>query len=196
MNFPLKLNKENTPCPEEWKKKLENKTVFLLNTHFTIGSQSGLDLYSNEGLEIFDIFNKNLNIALIWRPHPMTRTVLKVYSPEKYEIFKKMLDMIENSSNMVMDFNDTYAASFVYSDALISEFSSIIDQYILMDKPILQFVDKPLEKALMDFSNGIDTYRDNREFLRKNYQALADGFCGKRVAQKVVEDFNKEISSN
>ena len=136
-DYPMSLNKDNTPIPEAWYSKLNGKKVFLWNTHFSL-STCGSQVLGEKSAEFIKYFIKNPDIALIWRPHPMLETVIKTYySEEEWNYYVKLKRIVEKSSNIVIDTNDSYAASFVWSDALISDFSTLADQYIFMNKPVL-----------------------------------------------------------
>lgn len=214
-DYPLRLNKNNTPCPKKWKKKLKTRKVFLLNTHFTRITE-GETPFANI-TNIIDIFIKKQNVALIWRPHPMAETVIKLYTPHLYPIYKQIIKEIESSENIVIDNYATYDNAFVWSDALISGGSSIDVQYILMDKPcgnimfkskeeiynVFYSIDKlwdytkqtymnsckELEEFVDSICAGSDPTAEGRKFLREKFLNLADGNVGKRVVQKVIEDY-------
>jgi len=215
---PLHIVKENTPCPEDWKSKIEGRKVFLWNTHFNL--ELDVKLYVERCNEIISIFKKNKKIALIWRPHPMTETIVKLYHPEFKKDFEALKNSVINAENMMMDTNPTYDAGFVYSDALISNYSSLADQYILLDKPVLITTFQPIAEAReyyattdglydmgllplayakndkKDFidkiANGIDEWAAKRKEFLNEYFALADGNCGERVAKKILDDFREE----
>ena len=217
-DYPMKLSKENTPCPEEWKTKINGRKVFLWNTHFSANT-SGSD-FLNKGEEFLNIFIKNKNIALIWRPHPMTETILKLYMSDSLSKYNALKEKILKSENIVMDTEATYDAAFVYSDALITDLSSLIEQYLLMDKPVLMSTNKPISEAreiyavvdgLYDFSKipfanaindkkdfvekiskNIDDWKNERAELIEKYFELADGKCGERVTEKILKVFKEE----
>lgn len=217
-DYPISLNKINTPCPKDWKSKLRGK-VFLWNTHFSLSNQ-GFNIFE-EGKKFIDLFLKNDNISLIWRPHPMTESIIKLYAPEKLSIYQNMIATIKNSSNIVIDDSPKYDSAFVWSDALISDFSSLVDQYILMNKPFAYISNLSLEDTyakyktsdnLFDFSkvhfiNSIemaedfinsvvannDFTKENREYLKNTYFKYADGNAGKRFSDILIRKYKKEV---
>lgn len=217
-DYPLKLNKKNTAMPQKWKKKCEGRTVFLWNTHFTSGSRS-INLF-NQGEELLHIIAKNKKAALIWRPHPMTETVIKVYTPEKIPQYKKILKFIADSDNIVIDKNPTYDCAFVWSDALITEVSSLADQYMLTGKPILYASTLnrvkirnrycasatlfdyskvkwgcslgDIEKFISSIQSGIDDNKDDRKYILDKYYPFADGNVGERFTEQLIEKFLEE----
>lgn len=206
-DYPMSLTKENTPCPEEWREKLTGKKVFLLNTHFITPL---LPLYTNR-FGVINYFLKNKDVALIWRPHPMTGPVKKLFDQEQYLIFKEIQKAISNSSNIVIDMNTSYAAAFVWSDAMITVCSSLISQYLLMDKPIiykwlkLNFEDEGdlfeyhklpcsgdeqiLEKWISTIYTGSKTHNENYSYLKEQYYPLADGKIGIKVMNAIIFNY-------
>lgn len=215
---PMKITKENTKCPEEWKEKIKGRKVFLWNTHFTVDT-SGSD-FLNKGEEFLDLFFKNKDIALIWRPHPMTDIIIKLYMSESLPKYNALKEKIAKSENVVIDTEPTYNAAFAYSDALISDLSSLIEQFLLMDKPALMVTAQPIAEArekyecadglydlskipfanaindkkdfIQKISKGIDEWSNQRKEFLSRYFSLADGNCGNRVAERIIESFKEE----
>lgn len=220
-DFPMNFTTDTYPMPEEWKEKIKGKKVFLWNTHFST-QISGSHILTDEVWDFLDIFSQNKNIALIWRPHPMLESVIKIYYGQK-EInqYERIISFIESSSNMIIDKYEIYAYSFLYSDALISDFSTLIEQYLFIKKPVILLAEKSVEEerekfnlndGLFDytkilFSDRIDTIKkficdvcDNNENAWKDqinlistYFPLADGKVGYRLADVLINDLYKEI---
>ena len=217
-DYPMHISKENTPCPEEWKSKISGRKVFLWNTHFSVETK-GSD-FLNKGDEFLNVFIKNKDIALIWRPHPMTETIFKLYMSEQLPKYNALKEKIAKSENIVIDTEPTYDAAFAYSDALISDLSSMLDQFMLMNKPVLMVTSQAISEArekyecadgLYDFakipfanaindkkdfiekiSNGIDEWSDKRKEFLTEYFTLADGKCGERVVESILKAFKDE----
>lgn len=130
--------------PREWKRKLHGK-VFLLNTHlsylpkaFTITGT--INNYATKYLkELMSIFIDNKECSLIWRPHPLSRAMLEGRFRECLGFFNDMEEKINCSSNCIMDNTDDYMIAFQHSDALISTYSSLINEYMVTGKPVMIF---------------------------------------------------------
>ena len=225
-DYPIRLSKNNTYMPDEWKNKLEGKTVFLWNTHFTVDS-SGSQLFTTKAIDFIKIFlNNSENIGLIWRPHPMLETVVKIYYPkEVWQYYTELKETFEKSTNMVIDTFESYDAAFTYSDAMISDRSSMIDQYIFLHKPILILTNQNIEDekkylchdpelcdyTQLEFANTLDMqvafiedvcndkgdiYVDRQESIIQDYFSLADGKCGERAVQMLINELIDEKSFN
>ncbi|MGN0620283.1 MAG: CDP-glycerol glycerophosphotransferase family protein [Porcipelethomonas sp.] len=219
LDYPFKLNKENTPMPSEWKHKIAGKKVFLWNSHFGTPKNT-----LNIGKNFLEFFDSNDDIAMIWRPHPMAESVIKVYNPELHKEYLDFMMLIEGSKNIVIDYNPTYDASFVWSDALLSDYSSVADQYLMMKKPVAFLSYKNAEETrqefytvdgLFDFTkipfcctfeevvsfienicNGNDLWQEDREYLLKKYYPFADGKTGERLTEYIINEFLKELSED
>jgi len=152
-----KYTKENVDMPEEWKEKLEGKKVFLLNTHlnyFPRSFENALKTGNNYAVrfhdEILEAIKDRDDVGLIWRPHPLLKN--KVYDSAKecieyIEYFEKQL--IE-SNNCVIDTYGEYKYSFAYSDAMISTWSSLINEYMITEKPVMIFQGKISEEVIKE----------------------------------------------
>lgn len=214
-DYPMKLNKKNTPCPHDWKKIIDGKKVFLWNSHFSPEYQ-GINILK-DGIEFFKMISQIKDIALIWRPHPMTEVVIKVYYHDELHTYKRMMRIAAESKNIIIDKNSTYDCSFVWSDALITDYSSFADQYLLMDKPIIytstgNAINTKLkyntEDGLFDFSkvqwayslpdiknfindicNENDKFSEARKYLLDNFYPLSDGNAGKRLTDELIKEF-------
>ncbi len=177
----VRSNRSNTPLPSGWECIL-GKKVFLWNTWFGIEGSS-LRFFD----KIFAWFKAHQDCALIWRPHPMTDTVTKLYSPEKYSYWKNCIRAVEGLPNAILDKETSFVPAFVYSDAMISDHGSMPQQYLLMDKPLGWFsISDPtpltgkafvgcewMERtdsisAIMDFLVRIHNGGDRNAVLRSN----------------------------
>ncbi len=144
------INMKSVKAPTEWEKKLKNKKVFLLNTHLSYFTQ-GYSLAEKYGYNfairnheiILDTFLNKNDLGLIWRPHPLMRTMVKDRSPESLEFIDYFTNELNNSNNCVVDTLSDYRTAFEYSDAMISTYSSLINEYMVTGKPILIFRAKP-----------------------------------------------------
>lgn len=145
----------------------------------------------------------------------MTETILKLYKPKgMYEQFQRNVQAVKKAPNMVMDCETSFEASFAYSDAQISDHSSMMHQYLLMDKPLLWFMNLSsamtneefigcewMEQArrcdeIIAFLEHIRQGEDKKAHLRKKTVERdlpqADGRCGERVCETVWEAMHQE----
>lgn len=158
--------------PEIWKSKLEGKKVFLLNTHMSYfpNCSKYKDKYGDYARKYHDEILKVLlnrdDCALIWRPHPLMKTMICGRFPEWIEYIKEIEQKINESSNGVIDNFGDYAYSFGLSDALITTYSSLINEYMVLKKPIMLFQTR-LSPAVVEnapINVNVNYFRFGKEF--------------------------------
>lgn len=146
-----------------------------------IHNETGLSLFDQmEDLEKFSAFLKEQNVLLVLKLHP--------YQAE-LPVFQRKYDNILVLRNKDLEEQDLQLYQVIpYSDALITDYSSIATDYLLLDKPIIFTLDdyeeyaasrgefyppnakdymkgyhvyniKDLEKALCDIVEGKDIYK-------------------------------------
>ena len=204
------LKDRKIKLPTKWK-KLSGKKVFLWNSWYdaTASSQCYFDT-------IIEYFRTHEDCALIWRPHPMTDTVTKLYHPEKYNQYLERIKKVDSMPNAVMDREVSCEAAFYYSDAQISDFSSLMSQYLFLDKPLLwvknhrfemtgeELIDSVwMEKTwdaqgIVDFlertRRGEDRNSQLREQVKQYDLAWSDGKCGERLCNLLFRKLHEEDS--
>lgn len=202
------MGQSPVPLPDGWK-KLDGKTVFLWNSWYDI-SVSSLRYFE----ALMGWFRTHEDCALIWRPHPMSDAVTKLYYPGQYPVYQKMLRWAEDAGNVVLDKEASCLAAFGASHAMVSDYSSLLPQYLLLDKPALwikgnqarftgeEFIDSRwMEQAgrtedilafLERIRNGEDRNASLRGAVRRRDLSLADGHCGERVRDAVLAALNEE----
>lgn len=191
---------------------LENKTIFLWTTNLMkiiYTRHEAIDQIE----ELFNYIDENDEYMLIYRPHPLELEYIKSKAPECYERYAKLVDSIEKRKNIVLDKNPSYYESFNLSDALITDRSSVLIEYMNTKKPILIY-DVGLERKLyeenifdiysnyivgedeMDVQTFISLVKENRdEKLELRLKALEnavvniDGTCGEKTHCNIIEDF-------
>lgn len=197
--------------PAAWMEAIQGKKVFLWNTFYDF---NGSSIHYFEA--IYQWFQTHPDCALVWRTHPMTDTVTKLYYPEEYHTrFQKYVAMTDAAPNMVFDREASYDAAFCCSVAQISDLSSMMFQYLLLDKPVLYietsgrgkveqefiidscWMDRAysaadITKFLDEICQGIDRNEALREMVRQRDIPLADGQCGMRVCEQLWDLMHKE----
>lgn len=217
MDYVVHLKQYPCEIPSAWHPKLQGRTVILWNTWFD-GNASSLELLE----QMLPWFAAHEEFALIWRPHPMSRAVMKLHEPEQYHRLENMMEQVQAGCNMVLDTEAEYGPAFVCSHAQISDFSSMMVQYLLMDKPLLwvQIPGKTLavkeseeqmisnewmEKAknledvlafLQRVQQGADLNRTVRGEVRAQYIPLADGRSAERICEAVWRGLWDETMEN
>ncbi len=197
--------------PAQWEEVIRGRKVFLWNSFYDFNGSS-LPYFP----AIYQWFQTHPDCALIWRAHPMTDTVTKMYYPTQYyQQLREYIALVEAAPNMICDREASYGAAFSCSIAQISDLSSMMFQYLLLDKPVLHIKTSGRGKVSREFiidscwmeqandasditgfldhiCEGIDTNAELRAMVRQRDIPLADGQCGKRVCTVLWEQLHKE----
>ncbi|MGY5239908.1 hypothetical protein [Clostridium tertium] len=211
IDFIISSFKNSNIYPNEWKEKLNGKIVYLLETgclHFINDPFSKIE----ELINILNITNLNKKTALIWRPHPLTKTALAKYRPDLLDFYNNLTEKnIKGKNrlynNVILDETDTYLYAINASDVLISGNSSLLGTYLLTEKKII-FLDKEMpkdsiipENAFYYFYNEKEPWYELTEKINKGDDPLIaarrgiadriyknlDGSCGEKIYSKIKE---------
>lgn len=142
--------------PDEWKKKLAGKKkIILLNTHWSYFMRG--KAYEEQGKSDFAVryhkeFMKAIeerkeDCGLIWRPHPLMLTAMERRMPEKMEYVRELMELIQESDYGVIDDTGNYMNAFACSHALVSTYSTLINEYLITGKPVMIFQTKPTDEG-------------------------------------------------
>lgn len=199
---------------EEMKAYVGDKKVILLSTG--IGDLLNYNDWVSMIDKIITYFNDSENCVLIWRRHPLTTRSILSMVPHMAIEYKNLLEKIESSKNIIMDNNDEVYDSINISDALISDYSSVMHQYIAIEKPVLGLLrDKEIEDdrnycvdyrgvyvynkdtTLEEFEkmviNNEDPKKDERISTLKNSVTNLDGRCGEKIYNHIKEELIEEL---
>lgn len=153
-------SKNATPpvMPTAWAPKLEGRTVFLYNSHHTDDFTTFFDYFE----KLLAFFAEHKEYALIWRPHPLMKSRFcekKLMTERKWN---KLLKKAAAVPNIVCDMSAAYHEAFTFSHALLTDISSLLIEYMFLDRPIL---------LLRRSSDAPDRYKD---YLRPELLAVVE----------------------
>lgn len=212
----IHLKENGMELPRSWLPKIKGKKVILWNTWYD-NSGSSLCYFDT----VIRWFQTHEDCTLIWRPHPMTDTVTKLYYPaETYAQLLQRIALVDEMPNGIYDREVSCDAAFACSDAQVSDYSSLMFQYLLLDKPVLwtkakngangpysgmkdEFIidwrwmeEARNEDEILQFlervRDGKDRNKDMRKMVIQRDVPLADGFCGQRVSQALLDAMRQE----
>lgn len=118
----------------EWEKKIKGKITFMLNTHYdSLFDCNKLNNTPAWLTYLIDYIKNDGELALIWRPHPLTFDFLD----KMPQSLRKLFDMIRSGriNNIILDESENASSAFMYCNAVLSEWSSLISSSIILDKP-------------------------------------------------------------
>jgi hypothetical protein len=151
----LRLDREKPDMPEDWKPILEGKKVFLLIT--SVSTILSYDKVGEKLRKIISLFENRDDIAMIWRPHPLSDSTIKSMRPQLLEEYKALEKRVASSSFGVLDYTPDAEFSMALSDAYIGAgASSLFYMYCVTGKPT----------CAVSFENIVYTDDDYDEALR------------------------------
>ncbi|OPJ64520.1 CDP-glycerol glycerophosphotransferase family protein [Clostridium chromiireducens] len=198
--------------PEEWKEYLEGKKVFLINTSIASTLSPNKNIIKMIQIIISKILS-NDKCAVIWRPHPLLRETLSAIRPEYMDVFNELVEHVSNHKRAVYDISSDMHTAFTFSDALISDTSSVLKLYIVTEKPVLDIIltDEPKKYLTLDWLgvyhyyeglsvekfidiviNVNDYKKDERLSRMKNSVANCDGTSGLHIHKVILEKLLKK----
>lgn len=161
---------------------------------------------------LVDYCKKNKNINLVFRPHPLA---FKNFIEKKEMTEKEVKEYLSNfKENLYYDNSGEYLNTFKDTDILITDFSSIIPEFFLFNKPViftqkdtykkLKYLEKlekvfykvknkkELFKILDDLQKGIDPLKEKRKELAKKILKDYDGKVAYRIKEYIKEDYKNK----
>lgn len=160
---------------------------------------------------IIDFFLSNKNIRLICRPHPyMLRYFIesKLMTQEEQNDF---LSLFEKNKNFYLDQDGDYYYSLREADIVISDYTSLVTEILLQEKPILYCGKRPrFLKELQGIDKCLYYIEDNNELINYLETLLSgdnpkimdiksfsnsilkcdDAIAGERIVDAIVDYYN------
>lgn len=196
----------------------EEKTVILWTPRWS------LDGISNDGTSFFELYNpileyvqNNDSVRLIIRPHPlMFKNFIKNgrLTIQQVESIYKEVDKLKNAE---FDTEFDYLNTVLKADIIISDFSSLLIEYFILNKPVIYCgrtrsfdeIGKKISKTMYllndkkdlsiilenYFANG-DTLKKKRISTRNEIVGLLDGKIGRRIAQEIKKDWQEAFEGS
>ncbi len=149
----------------------------------------------------------NQNIKLITRPHPKAfENYIRRGTYTSEEITEYMAEY-ENCDRLSMDLSPNYFNSLVDADVLIADFTSLIAEYFVLNRPIIYFgnviTDPPIhkemfqsfyhvtswdeaEKVLIQLQNGNDVKKAQRDVAVSAFLKGRSDKAGERIYRIVI----------
>ena len=174
-----------------------------------IHNETGLPIFNTlDDLRSFSTFLKAKDILLVFKLHHLQAEL---------PVFQEKFDNIIVVRDEELHYLGLQLYQFVrFADALISDYSSIAIDYLVMDRPIVFTLDDyeqyaksrglfpenaidympgyhvydeaGLEDALSEIADGIDRYKEERSAIVGQYHTYKDGGSSKRVLKAVGID--------
>ncbi|WP_379137998.1 hypothetical protein [Paenibacillus sp. sgz500958] len=217
----VKAIHEGAPYPEEWKERVEGKTVYLINTGcLFFGNSPFVPL--ERLLDFFNIPRIAENSIVIWRPHPLTKISIMKYAPHFTEFYINLIEKWIKGrdplyNHIIFDETEDYMPALNLADVLISSDGSLLRSYLLTEKKVLfwgeglpkgslipdnvfyQAFDRsePWYELVKKFAAGHDPLADNRKGVAAKVYTNVDGTAGEKVHYVIKKSVLEEsLKSN
>jgi capsular polysaccharide biosynthesis protein len=131
-----KLEQIRERIPATWKAKIAGRKVVLWNTHSFI-ADNNWSTFGTLGDQILEYFQTNRQLLLLWRPHPHFFNSLVNGGVMTSEQVDELIARVTDSENIILDRTPDYLSAFSVADALISDASSLLVEFLLTRQPVM-----------------------------------------------------------
>ena len=189
-----------------WMPTFRKSKIKCISEDYLNDTETGLPLLENEEDFLrFNMFLSKKSIQLIIKIHPLQ---------EEFSFFKKEFSNIKIINNDYLFKNNIQLYQFIpVFDALITDYSSVSTDYLLLDKPIIYLLDdyeeykksrgfypedpiiympgqhvytyEQFEDALTNICLDNDQYCESRRELIPLFHTFQDGYSSKRIAKYI-----------
>lgn len=147
--------------------------------------------------EFLKFAKRNEEISFVFRPHPLTfqNMIEKGYMTETEVTMYKMA--CHEQSNVELDESHDYLLTFIESDILVCDISSIIIEFFLTGKPII-YCRSDIEKT-SDFAQISETFYvcNTWEEIEKNLILLLSGIDPlKSMREQCAKEYRKRVRNS
>lgn len=147
--------REDYPLPKEWKKLLEGKKAVLYNTGVS-GILHGNEQELKKIKDTIAFFAERDDVALWWRPHPLTGGTMQSMRPALVEEYQKIVEEYRASGIGIFDDTADLHRALLWTDMYYGDDSSLVYLYGVQGKPIvMQNIGILTEKMENGQNNGI-----------------------------------------
>ena len=135
------IKRENIFIPEEWQNLImredgTRKKVVLYN--ITINALLKFSELVIDKIEtVLKIFQKNMDIVLLWRPHPLLLSTIRSMRPELYPKFNSIVENYKQERWGIYDDTADIERAIALSDAYYGDWSSVVTLCQVAGKPIM-----------------------------------------------------------
>jgi len=136
--FDRVLNTKREACslPGDWGKLTGNKKVVFYNTSIGAILQGG-EQYLKKLHSVLDTFHSRNDVALWWRPHPLSAETYQSMRPHLLAEYEQIVADYRRGGWGIYDDTPDLNRALAMSDALIGDVSSIMSMYNITGKPAM-----------------------------------------------------------
>lgn len=193
-------------------KQASGRKIVLWNTHHSVSSQDCFSSWSKFGKAVLSYFKNHTDVFLLWRPHPLFKGAMDQYlgRVKAIEFWRKLKSM----NNLYIDEYKSYTAAIAVADLFISDQSSLVKEFVFLNKPIIvtvmdekDIINEDLKKCLylpadvqelfldIDFliGGGQDLKKHYREEYINRINICERNSVAENLLDYVYANINKEL---
>jgi len=131
----LHTRREDFTLPPDWAEQIAGKTVILFNT--SLGALlENTKAYLRKLREVLEVFRASEDIALWWRPHPLSLATMESMRTEEAAEYISIVDGYRRGRWGIYDDSAELHRAIAYSDAYYGDESSLVYLYCATGKPL------------------------------------------------------------
>ena len=135
--FDVSADSQND-IPEEWREFLgQGKKVIFFNTHLRGLMQGKSEQFLRKLEWVFNFFQKQEDVVLLWRPHPLMVETARAMNPEAVEPYLELVDRYRRQKIGIYDDSRELHRAIDLSDAYYGSGSSVVELFRQQGKPVM-----------------------------------------------------------
>ena len=135
--FDVPADSQND-IPEEWREFLgQGKKVIFFNTHLRGLMQGQSEQFLRKLEWVFNFFQKQEDVVLLWRPHPLMVETARAMNPEAVEPYLKLVERYRRQKIGIYDDSRELHRAIDLSDAYYGSGSSVVELFRQQGKPVM-----------------------------------------------------------
>jgi hypothetical protein len=128
--------REDQPLPDAWRRLIGGKKTALYNTNVS-GILAGGEQHLQKLRHVLAAFRAGGDVALWWRPHPLSEATYASMRPDMLEEYKGIVADYRREGWGVYDDTPDLRRAIAWSDAYYGDWSSLVALYWLTGKPLM-----------------------------------------------------------
>lgn len=155
------IDNDITNFPSFWR-VLKDRKICLINSSITC-FLSWQNFLQNLKMLIDELVNQH-SYAVIWRPHPLLESTINSMRTESRHEFIDFLKWFSEQNYCIRDITPDPRYAIIFSDILLSDYSSLIFSYVATGKPIVEIINE----AAPENNNAFNVFSTN-SLYKYNY---------------------------
>lgn len=138
--------------PKSWQdivsKHGSHPKIVMYNTHLSNLMCMKENNFFRKIEYVFETFQSQRDIVLLWRPHPLTWQTIHSMNPQAAEKYAALVERYQSEAWGIFDDTSSVNQSVILADAYYGDWSSLITMFSLLGKPALMQNLEILENSL------------------------------------------------